>query len=313
LNIATNKPVLQVSNLTKIYGRQFGFGDKSIVGQKVIGAQDVSFTVNKGEIFGFLGPNGAGKTTTMRAILDYLHIKSGTITILGFDHKKDRIELRKHIAYVPGDMTLFENFTGEEILEYFSNFRSINQEFFNELRNNFRVNLEKKIKSLSKGNQQQVGLIAALASKPDLLILDEPTSGLDPLMTANFHKIIKKLSDEGITIFLSSHDLAEVQSICDRVGIIKEGKMILIESVDELKKKFLQHVVIEFQTDNLPSEEIFRGLDTVISVSKTTSNIYELKIKGNVNELFKLLVNFNIKRFTCENADLEDIFLQFYK
>ena len=170
----------------------------------------------------------------------------------------------------------------------------------------------KKIKLLSKGNQQQVGLIAALASKPEVLILDEPTSGLDPLMTANFHKILKKLSDEGITIFLSSHDLAEVQAICDRVGIIKEGKMILIESVSELKKKFLQNVTIEFDELNFPSSDIFEGLNTVISVSKTLNNIYELKIKGNVNELFKVLVNQNIKRFTCENATLEHIFLQYY-
>jgi ABC-2 type transport system ATP-binding protein len=313
LNVATNKPVLEVSGLTKIYGRQFSLGDKKIIGQKVVGAQDVSFSVNKGEIFGFLGPNGAGKTTTMRAILDYLHVQSGTVNILGFDHKRDRIELRKHIAYVPGDMSLFENYTGEEILQYFSKFRPFDEELLEKLRTKFRVNLEKKIKSLSKGNQQQVGLIAALASKPKILILDEPTSGLDPLMTANFHEILKKLSDEGITIFLSSHDLSEVQSICDRVGIIKEGKMILIESVSELKKKFLQVIRIEFQTNNLPSEETFKDLNTVISINKPLDKVYELKIKGDINELFKVLVNFNVKRFTCENATLEDIFLQFYK
>ncbi|MFX0125912.1 MAG: ATP-binding cassette domain-containing protein [Candidatus Hodarchaeota archaeon] len=310
---SVTEPVLQVSNLTKIYGREFNLGEKTLVGQRVVGAQNVSFSVNKGEIFGFLGPNGAGKTTTMRAILDYLKIQSGTVTIFGLDHHRDRLELRKRIGYVPGDMALFENFSGEELLQYFSKFRPINDEFLAELRQNFRVKLKKKIKSLSTGNRQQAGLIAALAAKPDFLILDEPTSGLDPLMTANFHKIIRKLRNEGYTIFLSSHDLAEVQAVCDRVGIIKEGKMILVEAVEDLKTKFMQKARIQFNGSSVPSEEEITGLKTVISVERIKKDTFVLKIKEDVNELIQWLSNYDIKRFTLEDATLEEIFLQFYE
>ncbi|MFX0183949.1 MAG: ATP-binding cassette domain-containing protein [Candidatus Hodarchaeota archaeon] len=304
--------ILQVSDLTKVYGREFGLGGKKI-GQRVVGAQNVSFSVKKGEIFGFLGPNGAGKTTTMRAILDFLHIQSGTVTIFGLDHHRYRIDIRKRIGYVPGDLALFETFTGEELLVYFGKFRPIDPEFLEELRKNFRVKLKKRIRSLSTGNRKQVGLIAALASKPDFLILDEPTAGLDPLMTANFHRILKKLRNEGHTIFLSSHDLAEVQQVCDRVGIIKEGKMILVEAVDDLKTKFLQNVRIIFNGDSIPSENDFKMLKTVISIEKENRTTFSLKIKEDVNELLKWLSNYDIKRFTCEDATLEEIFLQYYE
>lgn len=308
----STETVLQVSNLTKVYGREIGIGGKKI-GLPVVGAHEVSFSVKKGEIFGFLGPNGAGKTTTIRAILDYLKIQNGIVTIFGLDHHHERLEIRKRIGYVPGDMALFENFTGEELLQYFGKFCPINEEFLTELRQNFRVKLKKKIKSLSTGNRQQAGLIAALAAKPDFLILDEPTSGLDPLMTANFHKIIKKLRNEGYTIFLSSHDLAEVQAVCDRVGIIKEGKMILVESVEALKTKFMQKVQVKFCGSLIASEEEITKLDTVISVERTNKNTFVLKIKEDVNELLKWLSNYDIKRFTCEDASLEEIFLQYYK
>jgi ABC-2 type transport system ATP-binding protein len=308
-----SETILQVSNLTKIYGREIRIGNRIQFGQHVRGAHEVSFHIRKGEIFGFLGPNGAGKTTSMRAILDYLKLGKGKIEIFGFDHRKDRVEIRKRIGYVPGDMALFENFTGEELISYFGKFRPIDQEFLQELRSLFRVKLHKKIKSLSKGNRQQVGLIAVMASKPSLLILDEPTSGLDPLMTANFHTILKKLQKEGVTIFLSSHDLAEVQAICDRVGIIRNGEMILVEAVTELKSKFLQNMMIQFTGENIPTEEDFKQLDTVISVECIKPRTYKLKIGKDVTQVLKFLSRYELKRFTCEDADLEEIFLQYYR
>lgn len=308
----STETILQVSNLTKVYGREFGLGGKKF-GQQVVGAQDVSFNVKKGEIFGFLGPNGAGKTTTMRAILDYLRMQSGEVTIFGLDHHRDRLAIRKRIGYVPGDMALFENFTGKELLQYFGKFRPINEDFLRQLRDNFRVKLEKKIKALSTGNRQQAGLIAALAAKPDFLILDEPTSGLDPLMTANFHRILRNLKDEGYTIFLSSHDLAEVQAVCDRVGIIKEGKIILVEAVEDLKAKFMQKVTVKFNGSAVPEENDIKQLNTVISVERTKKNTFILKIKEDVNELLRWLSNYDIKRFRCEDATLEEIFLHFYE
>jgi len=310
---SNSETILKVSNITKIYGRELNLGRRKLIGSRVVGAEDVSFSVKKGEIFGFLGPNGAGKTTTMRVILDYLKNQSGKVTVFGFDHHEDRFEIRKRIGYIPGDLELFDNFTGEELLEYFGKFRQIDQEFLQVLRANFKVNLDKKIKSLSKGNRQQAGLIAVIASKPDFLILDEPTSGLDPLMTANFHKILKKLQSEGITIFLSSHDLAEVQAICDRVGIIKEGKMVLVEAVEDLKTKFLQKVQVMFEKSNMPTEDDFKQLDTVISVEKLTNNTFKLQIGKNVGSVLKYVSQFGILRFTCEDASLEEIFLQYYE
>lgn len=304
--------VLQVSNLTKIYGREFSLGGWK-TGRRVVGAQDVTFSVMKGEIFGFLGPNGAGKTTTMRAILDFLIIQNGTITVFGLDHHRDALAIRERIGYVPGDLALYENFTGNELIEYFNHFRPVDRVFLEELKSVFRVDLTLKVKSLSTGNRQQVGLILALAPKPDFLILDEPTAGLDPLMAANVHRILKELKAEGKTIFLSSHDLAEVQSVCDRIGIIKEGKMILVETMENLINKFLQNVRIRFSSSNVPDEEDFRKLDSVISVERNNERTFTLKIKEDVNELLRWLTDYEIERLALEDATLEEIFLQYYE
>jgi ABC-2 type transport system ATP-binding protein len=305
-----NKTILSVNDLTKIYGREVSFFGKTF-GREVVGAQNVSFSVNKGEIFGFLGPNGAGKTTTIRSILDYLNVQSGQIIIFGMDHRKQGLEIRKNIGYVPGDVALYENFTGLELIEYFSKFRPVDESFLNELRSIFRADLTLKIRALSKGNRQQVALIAALAAKPDFLILDEPTGGLDPLMAVRFHRILKNMRKEGTTIFLSSHDLAEVQAICDRVGIIKEGKMIVIENIENLRGKFLQNVSIKFSSSE-PEISEFERLESVIDVEKTDKE-FKLKVLEDVNELLKFLTNYTVKRIRIEDATLEDIFLQYYE
>jgi ABC-2 type transport system ATP-binding protein len=304
--------VLVVSNLTKIYGHEIKIG-RLKVGRVAIGAQNVSFSIRKGEIFGFLGPNGAGKTTTIRSILGYLKIQTGTIIINGLDHQKDSIEIRKNIGYVPGDLSLYDDFTGEELINYFSKFRQIDQNFLQELKTIFNVNLSQKVESLSTGNRKQVALILALTSKPNFLILDEPTTGLDPLMTAKFHKILKRLKSEGKTIFLSSHDLAEVQTVCDRVGIIKEGRMLLVENIVDLKQKFLQNVKIQFSSKNLPTENDFKNIDSIISIEKLDRTTFKLIIKEDVNEMLRWLINYRIKRLTIEDASLEDIFLKFYE
>jgi ABC-2 type transport system ATP-binding protein len=255
--------ILEVSHLTKIYGRETTIAGRKF-GRRVVGARDVSFSVRRGEIFGFLGPNGAGKTTTMRAILDYLHIQEGSITVFGMDYHSDALEIRERIGYVPGDLALYGNFTGEELIEYYNGFRPVDREFLRELRSVFRADLSLNVKNLSSGNRQQVGLILALASKPDFLILDEPTSGLDPLMAASAHRLFRELKEEGKTIFLSSHDLAEVQAVCDRIGIIKEGQIILVEEVESLVSKFLQNVRVSF-TSEVPDFETLEAIDSVIS------------------------------------------------
>ncbi|MFX1325340.1 MAG: ABC transporter ATP-binding protein [Promethearchaeota archaeon] len=308
----SSKGVLKVSNLTKIYGHEIKIGRLKI-GRIVIGAQNVSFTVNEGEIFGFLGPNGAGKTTTIRSILGYLKVQTGKILINGLDHRKDSIEIRKDIGYVPGDLSLYEDFTGEEFIKYVDKFRPVDKHLLRELKSIFKVDLNQKLDSLSTGNRKQVALILALASNPSFLILDEPTTGLDPLMTAKFHKILRKLKEEGKTIFLSSHDLSEVQNLCDRVGIIKEGRMLLVEDINDLKQKFLQNVKIKFSSKSVPTEDDLNNLDSIISREQLNETTFKLIIKEDVNELIKWLTNYRIKRLTIEDASLEDIFLQFYE
>jgi ABC-2 type transport system ATP-binding protein len=303
--------ILEVSHLTKIYGREITIAGRKF-GRCVVGARDVSFSVRKGEIFGFLGPNGAGKTTTMRSILDYLHIQEGSITVFGMDHHRNALEFRERIGYIPGDLALYENFTGEELIKYYDGFRPVDREFLRELRSVFRADLTLNVKSLSTGNRQQVGLILALASKPDFMILDEPTSGLDPLMTANAHRVFKELKAEGKTIFLSSHDLAEVQAVCDRIGIIKEGEMILVEEVENLVSKFLQNVRVSF-TSEVPSLESLEAIDSVISAEAEDEDTLLLKVKEDINELLRLLTQYELDRLSVEDATLEEIFLQYYQ
>jgi len=307
--------VLQVSNLTKVYGKEFNIGGRTF-GRAVVGAKNVSFNVKKGEIFGFLGPNGAGKTTVMRAILDYLHI-TGSVTFFGkLDHHRDALLIRKNVGYVPGEVALYGNFTGNEIIKYFNNFRPINHEFVKKLKSIFRVDLTLKIGQLSQGNRKQVALIVALASKPDLLILDEPSGGLDPLMAANFHDILKELAEEGITIFISSHDLSEVQTVCNRIAIIKEGEIVLVETIEELKAKFLQKMRIIFsKKEDMPTVEELLSLSTVVSAEKPNGKVrtFLLTIEEDANELLKFVTKFHIKRLSIEDATIEEIFLQYYQ
>ena len=307
----TEETVLEVSHLTKIYGREFTIAGRKF-GRRVVGARDVSFSVRKGEIFGFLGPNGSGKTTTMRAILDYLHIQEGSITVFGMDHHSDALEIRERIGYVPGDMAVYGDFTGQELIEYYNGFRPVDREFLRELRSVFRVDLSLNVKSLSSGNRQQVGLILALASKPDFLILDEPTSGLDPLMAASTHRLFRDLKEEGKTIFLSSHDLAEVQAVCDRIGIIKEGQIILVEEVESLISEFLQNIRVSF-TSKVPDIEIMEAIDSVISAEPEDEDTLLLKVKADINELLRVLTNYELDRLSIEDATLEEIFLQYYQ
>tara|TARA_B100001971_G_C18011180_1_gene442465 strand:- start:42 stop:788 length:747 start_codon:yes stop_codon:yes gene_type:complete len=248
----------------------------------------------------------------MRAILDYLHIQEGSITVFGMDHHSDALEIRERIGYVPGDMAVYGDFTGEELIEYYNGFRPVDREFLRELRSVFRVDLSLNVKSLSSGNRQQVGLILALASKPDFLILDEPTSGLDPLIAASTHRLFRELKAEGKTIFLSSHDLAEVQAVCDRIGIIKEGQIILVEEVESLISEFLQNIRVSF-TSKVPDIEIMEAIDSVISAEAEDEDTLLLKVKADINELLRVLTNYELDRLSIEDATLEEIFLQYYQ
>ncbi|MFQ5979325.1 MAG: ATP-binding cassette domain-containing protein [Candidatus Heimdallarchaeota archaeon] len=316
IKITASKPkpkILRVEGLTKHYGHDYSIGPLQIGGDLVKAVQDVSFSVREGEIFGFLGPNGAGKSTTMRCIMAYLKIQGGSIEIFDLDYEKDALLIRNRIGYLPGDVALYKNFTGIELIEYLGKFRPTDNEMLKKLRTIFKVNLNKKIGGLSSGNRQQVAVITALVSNPDLLILDEPTGGLDPLMAARLHNLLVDLRNQGKAIFLSSHDLSEVQKVCDRVGIIREGRMIVIEKVETLLEKSLQELTIEFESSPPPSEDDFRSLTNVVAVQKDQQNSkFQLKIKEDVNELLKFLTQYRIKRMTLRDASLEEIFLHYY-
>jgi ABC-2 type transport system ATP-binding protein len=311
MSTSENATVLQVSNLTKVYGREIRLGSRNI-GRRIVAVDNASFSVKKGEIFGFLGPNGAGKTTAIRAILGYLTIKSGIIKINGLDYREDGLEIRQNIGYIPGDVTLYSNFTGKELINYVNEFRPTDETFLKRLRKVFKVDLSLKIRSMSSGNRQQCAIIVALASNPDFLILDEPSSGLDPLMAARFHDLLRELRDQGKTIFLSSHDLAEVQAICNRVGIIRNGKIIVVEAVKELRRKSMQYLKVEFKKGETPNIDAIKAIPNVISVEKMDGT-YQIRVKEDVNDLLKLVTSQRIKRMTLEDSSLEEIFLEYYK
>ena len=306
-----DKTVLQVENLTKIYGRELQLGSRTF-GRCIVAVDDVSFSVKKGEIFGFLGPNGAGKTTTIRSILGYLTIKAGTIKINGLDYLKDALEIKKNIGHIQSDVNLYGNFTGKELINYFGKFRPIDKKFLKKLRSTFKVDLTLKFRNLSSGNQQQVIIITALASNPDFLILDEPSIGLDPLMASRFHDLLREMRDNGKTIFLSSHNLAEVQAICARVGIIRKGKMIVIETVKQLRKKAMQTMNVEFVEGDVPEISDFQAIPNVANVEKKDGN-FLIRVKEDVNDLLKFVTTRRVKRMTLEDSSLEDIFLTYYK
>lgn len=309
-NAITDSDVLVVRNLTKIYGREFQFGARK-VGRRIVAVDDVSFSVKKGEIFGFLGPNGAGKTTTIRSILGYLNLRSGTIKINGLDYLKDALEIKKLVGMVRSEIALYGNFTGKELIEYFGKFRPIDNEFLKKLKSAFKVDLTLKFRSLSTGNKQQVIIISALASNPDVIFLDEPSSGLDPLMAARFHDLLLEMKNNGKTIFLSSHNLPEVQAICDRVGIIRKGKMIVVEKVKDLRTKSMQIMNVEFDGE-VPEISEIQVVPNVFSVEKK-ADTFLIKVKEDVNDLVQFVSTRRIKRMTLEDSTLEDIFLTYYK
>src|SRR5213594_3977403 len=215
--------IIEVDKLTKSYGRRRGIAD-------------VSFQVGEGEVFGFLGPNGAGKTTTIRVLMALLRADSGTARIAGLDSWDRSLEVKRLLGYVPGEPSLDPNLTGGQLLEYFANLRGgVDQSYLKNLVDRFDLDTSRKFRQYSTGNKRKVVLIQAFMHRPRLLILDEPTSGLDPLNQQEFDAMVREARDEGRTVFLSSHVLSEVEKTCSRIGIIREGRLVRVGGVHELK------------------------------------------------------------------------------
>ncbi len=288
--------IITAHNLTKYYGSHLGI-------------QDISFNVNEGEIFGFLGPNGAGKTTTIRILLDLLRPDSGQVELLGLDVRRESFNIRKQIGYLPGEFSAHEHLSGLAFFKLISTIRNVSFDQDSLLFKRFDLSgkeLSKKIKALSHGTLQKIGIIQALFHHPRLLILDEPTSGLDPLMKEVFYEILFEEQRKGTTIFFSSHNLYEVEKLCNRVAIIRKGRIAGLETLEVLKDKAGQ--VLEFTLTDTDKEIELPGAE-LISHEGTQ---YVYKLSGDINTVLKNLSEMAVRNVSISKPDLEELFMQYY-
>src|SRR5437763_10557035 len=231
--MTTQEPVIVIDTLHKSYG-------------KVQAVKGISMRVEQGEIFGFLGPNGAGKTTTIRCMLDVIRPTSGTIRVLGLDAQRDKMELHQRIGYQPGDVRLPGQMTGKQIIDYFSRLQGREPVLLDDLVARFNVEMKRPLKGYSKGMRQKIGIVLAFMCDPDVLILDEPSSGLDPLQQRTFNEFLLEEQARGKTIFMSSHIMSDVERVCGRVAVIRQGELVTVEEVEKLREKAGQRVTVEF-------------------------------------------------------------------
>jgi len=287
-------PIIEVRNLRKYFG-------------KTRAVDGVDFNVEKGETFGFLGPNGAGKTTTIRCMMDFIRPTAGEIKILEKDAQKDSEFLKSKIGYLPGNVRLYDGWTGKEHIDFIEKIRG-KSVTLDHLITKLNFDPTLKVKNLSTGNRQKLGLILALMNKPELLVMDEPTVGLDPLLQNTIYEILEDLQKEGTTIFMSSHNLPEVERLCSRVGIIKDGKLIVLESIEKLHTKRIHVVTITFGDSFNKSDFNFDG----VSVQEILPDGLILNVKGDINQLIKKLSGYQIKDISITHATLEEVFLEFY-
>jgi ABC-2 type transport system ATP-binding protein len=290
-------PVIHIDNITKYYGN-------------VKGVKNISFDVFPGEIFGFLGPNGAGKTTTIRLLLDLLRPSGGRITIFGKDLPASSFEIRKRCGYLPGSFSAYGNLTGMGFLHLCADLRNISRKIDPFLLERFdlaNTNLDRKIKYLSHGTLQKLGIVQAFIHEPELLILDEPTIGLDPLMQEAFYELLLEQQRKGCTVFLSSHNLSEVERICHRMAIIRKGEIEIADSIENLRKllkKRLRFTLLQPVADiEIPGAEL----------SLHDGFYYEYILHGDIRAVLKKLAELPLADVTLPEPGLEEIFINFYK
>ena len=291
-----NEAVIEIENLTKVYGRMKG-------------VSGLNLTIKPGEVFGFLGPNGAGKTTTIRVLLDLIRPTTGRASIFGMDCQRHSVAIRRRVGYLPGEFTLYEHLTGREFLRYFAALRGgVDGMVVERLARQLRSDLSRTLGELSHGNTQKVGLIQALMNQPELLILDEPTTGLDPLVQQVFYRLIDEVRAEGKTVFLSSHNLPEVERICDRVAIVREGELVAVEDVPAIREKGIRKVEVTFETP-VPADA-FEGLPVLDLV--VNERHLRCTVQGTVDPLLKALARFTVVDLVSREPSLEELFLTLY-
>lgn len=266
------------------------------------GIKNVSFSVPKGEIFGFLGPNGAGKTTTIRTIMDFMRPDRGTITILDLDAQDSSVMVKYRIGYVPADRQLYPNWTGDQHIKFYQSMRPKSRL---DVVKRLDLDLHTPVKHLSTGNKQKLAIALALCGQPELLIMDEPTAGLDPLLQQAIYEILAKYRQAGGTVFLSSHNLGEVEKICDRVGIIKDGRIVADRTMKDIRDMSIHEVSV---VSDKPLHITLKN----VKIVHETKNHTSLRVTGNLNPLLSLLAKHKVADLEITHASLEDIFLEFY-
>jgi ABC-2 type transport system ATP-binding protein len=289
--------IIQTEKLTKYYGKHRGI-------------IDVDLVVNEGEAFGFLGPNGAGKTTMIRTLLDHIRPTSGRATIFGIDTAVDPVAIHRRIGYLPGEFVLYNNLTGGQTLEYFANLRGgVDPGYQDDLVARFDLDPSRRFKEYSKGNKQKVGLVIALQHRPDLLILDEPTAGLDPLVQQTFFSLLRETIAEGRTAFLSSHILGEVEKTCDRVAIIREGRIVMVDRVVALRDLAHHKVELRFAAP-VPAAE-FTALPGVSDVT-VDGGVIRMRVTGSIAPVVQAAARHDLVDFLSQEPSLEETFLAQY-
>jgi ABC-2 type transport system ATP-binding protein len=289
--------VIKVNRASKLYGA-------------TVGVEDISFEVPKGTVFGFLGPNGAGKSTTINMLVDFIRPTSGNIKIFGLDSIRDSLEIRRRIGFLAGDFALDKGLTGWQQLSYFGALRgNYDKKYVNELATRLECKLDRKFKTLSRGNKQKIGLIAALMHKPELLVFDEPTSGLDPLIQAEFNKIIVEQKQRGATTFISSHVLSEVQEICDHVAFIRQGRIITSQPLKDIINAAARRIKITGTSKSAASELI---VNLKLKQYDLKGDMLAFDYRGDMNDLVKVLSRTKLKDITINATDLESIFMGYY-
>jgi ABC-2 type transport system ATP-binding protein len=291
-------PVIAASGLSKDYGSGRGlFG--------------LDLEVGRGEIFGFLGPNGAGKSTTIRLLLDLIRPTSGSACVLGLDTRRESVEIRRQVGFLPGDLALYPKLNGRAMLDYLGQLRGgVDARVRDSLAERFGADLDRPIRQLSTGNRQKLGLIQAFMHEPELLILDEPIAGLDPLVQQSFHALLGEVSVEGRTVFLSSHTLSEVERVTHRLAILRQGRLVVVDSLENLRTVAVQRLEIEFGED--VDAGVFRALPGVTEVEAAGRTV-TISFEGSADAVVKAAAAHEVRAIRPREDDLEDIFLRYYQ
>lgn len=288
--------IIKVNNLTKDYGNKKGIFN-------------VSISVKKGEVFGFLGPNGAGKTTTIRNLMGFIKPDSGTCSILNMDCFKEAEKIKEKLGYLAGEIAFFDDLTGIQLLNFLANMKGIKDKSrMNELIERFELDPKGKVKKMSKGMKQKIGIVSAFMSNPEVLILDEPTSGLDPLMQNRFVDLILEEKKKGKTILMSSHIFEEIEKTCDRTAIIREGKIVAVEDMDSLSKKKSKIYVVSLSDKN----EVEKIKKDKFNIKNIDGLKVSIAVKGNINEFLVNISKYKISDMDIKTESLEEIFLHYY-